>query len=97
MPSISKGPSYREQFLLHAEIQTLQKKFGICYKDAAHRLYMAEVERVNKADSAARAFQAIRQRLDILVREDIIPPINSIDKGEWDGHVFKDGQWQEQE
>jgi hypothetical protein len=58
---------------------------------------MAEVERVKKADSAARAFQAIRQRLDSLVREDIIPPINSIDKGEWDGQVCKDGHWMERE
>ena len=58
---------------------------------------MAEVERVKKADSAARAFQAIRQRLDSLVREDIIPPINSIDKGEWDGHVCKGGHWEERE
>ena len=58
---------------------------------------MAEVERIKKADLAVKAFQAIRQRLDRLVKEDIIPPISSIDNGQWDGHVFKDGQWQDHE
>ena len=81
MPTVSKGPSYQERFLLHTEIQMLQQKFGLSYKDAAHHLYMAEVERVKKAYLAARAFHTIWQQLDHLVVENIILSINSIDKG----------------
>ena len=66
---------------------------GISYKDAAHRLFMAEVERVKKADSATKSFAAIRQRLQSMVTSDIIPPINAIDKGELDEYQWKDGKW----
>ena len=38
---------------VQAEILDLRERLGISYKDAAHRLYMAELERVKKADSAA--------------------------------------------
>jgi len=54
-----QGPSQRELFLLHAEVEALQTTLGISYKDAAHRLFMAEVERVQKADLAAKAFGAL--------------------------------------
>jgi hypothetical protein len=97
MPTVSKGPSNREWFLLHAEVQALQQMLGLSYKDAAHRLYMAELERVKATASAARAFLHVRKRLDRLVVDDIITPINSIDEGQWDGLVFKDGQWQDRE
>ncbi|KAM6491587.1 hypothetical protein JOM56_012979 [Amanita muscaria] len=36
----------RELLGLHAEVKALQKRLGISYKDASHRLYMAEVERL---------------------------------------------------
>jgi len=58
---------------------------------------MVEIERIKNADSAAQGFKAIRKRLDHLVTEDIIPPVSSIDNGNWDGYVFKDGKWMEHE
>jgi hypothetical protein len=76
-------------------VKALQKKLGISYKDAAHRLFMAEVERVKKADSAAKSFAVIRHSLQCLVTSDIIPPINAIDKGDLDVYEWKNGKWVE--
>lgn len=88
-----KGHSERERHLAHAEVKALQQTLGLSYKDAAHRLYMAEVERVKKADSAAKSFAAIRRSLDALVTSDILPAIQAIDKGELDDYVWRDGEW----
>jgi hypothetical protein len=79
--------------LVHAEINALKETFGISYKDAAHRLFLTEVERVQKADSAAKAFAVIRKRLDGLVNEEICAPISAIDKGEFDDYVLRNGEW----
>lgn len=46
---MSQGSSDRERLAAHAEVLALQETLGISYKDAAHRLYMAELERF-KAD-----------------------------------------------
>jgi hypothetical protein len=76
--------------------QTLQNTLGISYKDAAHRLFLAEVEQVKKADSAEKSFTAIWQSLQLLVTSDILPPIQAIDKGELDKYVWSDGRWSNQ-
>jgi hypothetical protein len=44
-----QGSSDLERLAAHSEVLALQQRLGISYKDAAHRLYMAELERV-KAD-----------------------------------------------
>jgi hypothetical protein len=71
----------------------LQETLGISYKDAAHQLFMAEVEQIKKADSSAKSFDDIRWSLDHLVSESIITPIKGIDEGELDDFVFRDGKW----
>jgi len=91
-----KGHSEREHHLLHAEVKTLQETLGISYKDAAHRLFLAEVERVKKANSAEKSFAAIRRSLESLVTSNILPPIQAIDKGEMDEYVWMDGKWLKQ-
>jgi hypothetical protein len=91
-----KGHSERERHLLHAEVKALQDTLGISYKDAAHRLFLAEVERVKRADSAAKSFGAIQRSLQSLVTSDIIPPIDAIDKGKLDQYVWKNGKWVDQ-
>ena len=91
----SKGPSEREHHLLHAKVKALQQTLGISYKDAAHRLFMAEVEQVKKANSAKQSFTTIQQSLQSLVACDILPPIDAIDKGELDNYTWKDGKWEE--
>jgi hypothetical protein len=77
-------------------VKALQDTLGISYKDAAHRLFLAEVERVKKADSAEQSFAAIRRSLGSLVTSDILPPIEAIDKGRLDGYVWENGKWVEQ-
>ena len=88
-----QGLSQRERHLLHVEVIALQETLGISYKDAAHRLFMAEVERIKKADSAAKNFGAVRQSMASMICTDIMSPILAIDKGELDGYVLKDGEW----
>ena len=80
--------------MLHAEVEALQKTLGISYKDAAHRLFMTEIERVKKADSAAKGYSALRKRIGDIVAEEICPPISAIDKGEFDNYFLKDGKWE---
>lgn len=54
---------------------------------------MAEVERVKTADSAAKSFAAIRQSLQSVVKSDILPAIEAIDKGKLKDYIWKDGKW----
>jgi hypothetical protein len=57
---------------------------------------MAEVERVKKADSAEKSFAAIRRSIESLVTADLVPPIISIDRGEFENYIWVNGQWVEQ-
>ncbi|KAF8805545.1 hypothetical protein BYT27DRAFT_7212916 [Phlegmacium glaucopus] len=43
MPTVP-GSSDRERLAAHSEVLALQERLGISYKDAAHQLYMAELE-----------------------------------------------------
>jgi hypothetical protein len=55
-----QGSSDRERLLAHAEVLALQAKLGISYKDAAHRLYMAELERLKVDQKMYRAFNTLQ-------------------------------------
>ncbi|KAF8812718.1 hypothetical protein BYT27DRAFT_7207558 [Phlegmacium glaucopus] len=46
----------RECLGLHAEIKSLQERLGISYKDASHRLYMSELEKLKAEKDASKAF-----------------------------------------
>jgi hypothetical protein len=74
-------------------VKALQETLGISYKDAAHRLFLVEVERVKKADSSQKSFAAIQHSLHSLVTSDILPPILAIDQGKLDDYVWEDGKW----
>lgn len=52
----------REIFGLHHEIKVLMERYGISYKDAAHRLYMTEWEKVRKDDRCKKAFSILADR-----------------------------------
>lgn len=88
-----QGLSQRELHMLHAEVKALQATLGITYKDAAHRLFMAETERVKKADSAAKGFSAVRKKIEDTINEDILPAMTAIDKGKLDDYILSDGKW----
>jgi hypothetical protein len=58
---------------------------------------LAKVPVANYLDALAMNGGGNSATFDCLVVEKSINPISSIDEGEWDGHVFKDSQWQERE
>jgi hypothetical protein len=43
----------------HSEVIALQARLGISYKDAAHRLYMAELESVKTEQKFYKAFASL--------------------------------------
>ena len=59
--------SAREQTTWHADIVGLQRQLDISYKDAGHRLYMAEVEKVKVSKLAAGLFRDLRERVDAIL------------------------------
>jgi hypothetical protein len=54
---------------------------------------MAELERIKKADSAAKSLADIGNTMNSVVTSSIIPAIKAIDKGDLDDYVLKDGKW----
>jgi hypothetical protein len=72
----------REILKLHAEVKALQETLGISYKDAAHRLYMAEVAKMKTEKQAELAMTSIRDNIDKTIVNDIYPPITNLDNGD---------------
>ena len=66
---------------LHSEIKALQNLFGISYKDAAHRLYMIEVEKLKAGMEIEGGFAHIRNSIDNTITNEILPAISRIDAG----------------
>jgi len=69
---------------LHAEIKALQQQFGLSYKDSAHCLYMAEVEKVRAFDTARKSFLEIWQRIDTILDHELIPPLSCVEASTFD-------------
>lgn len=69
----------REILKLHAEVLALQASLGLSYKDAAHRLYMAEVSKIDTDKHAEYAMSAIREKIDSTIVNDIYPPLTALD------------------
>jgi hypothetical protein len=65
-------------------VKALQATLGISYKDAAHRLYLTEVEKMKTEKQAELALSAIRETIDNTIINEIHPPISKIDSGELD-------------
>ena len=51
-----QGASDRERLSAHSEVVALQQRLGISYKDASHRLYMAELEKVKRDQYIYKSF-----------------------------------------
>jgi hypothetical protein len=77
--SLLKSPTDREALLIHAEILAMQARWGISYKDAAHRLYLVEVEKFRVAKHAENAITSLRDRIENCITHDISPVIKYID------------------
>jgi hypothetical protein len=46
--------------LAHAEVLALQEGLGISYKDACHRLYLGEVEKLKAEEKMHKAFANVQ-------------------------------------
>jgi hypothetical protein len=54
----------RELLSCHAEVKALQNNLGTSYKDASHRLYMAEVETLEQQDITLRTYATLKERME---------------------------------
>jgi hypothetical protein len=52
----------REMIGLHAEILALRDTLGISYKDACHRLYMTEWEKLKMDEAMYETFSSLRRQ-----------------------------------
>ena len=71
----------------------MKDRFGLSYKDAAHRLYLAEVARLESLDRAEKGFMALDDEIAKAASLEICNPILAIDNGEFDGFSFVEGRW----
>jgi hypothetical protein len=65
---------------LHAEIKALQEQLGLSYKDAAHRLYHSEVQKLRVEDEACKTLSGIRERVKAMIDENIAAKIHTADE-----------------
>jgi hypothetical protein len=55
----------------HTEVKALQEKYGLSYKDAAHRLYHTEARALMENDGAFQTISALRQGMDKCIIHDL--------------------------
>ena len=57
----------------------LQDLLGLSYKDAAHRLYMMEIEKLKTGIELGGGFSHIVSSIDNTITNEILPAISKID------------------
>ena len=65
----------------HAEILELQNRLGISYKDASHRLYMAEMERLKADEKTFKAFATLKATTKVALEKAYNSVKENKDKG----------------
>ena len=63
---------------LHAEMLALQRTLGLSYKDAVHRLYMAEGEKLKVEKDSLACFSKVQTTNNNTIINKIYPPITEI-------------------
>lgn len=58
----------RELLNCHAAVKALQTQFGISYKDASHRLFLAEVEKLEHQTSTLRTYADLKERMEASIQ-----------------------------
>ena len=53
----------RECLILHAEILVIMSQLHISYKDAAHRLYMREIDKLKSKRQTERRYKNIKEQI----------------------------------
>jgi len=54
----------RELLGCHAEVKALQNHLGTSYKDASHRLYMTEVEKLEQQAINLKMYSTLKERME---------------------------------
>jgi hypothetical protein len=54
----------RELLGCHAEVKALQNHLGTSYKDASHRLYMTEVEKLEQQAINLKTYSTLKERME---------------------------------
>jgi len=63
----------------HAEVLALQQRLGLSYKDAAHRLFMAEFEKLKADEKLYKSFANLKGSIE-KVLESSFNTVNNIEK-----------------
>ena len=66
----------------------MQQQYGISLKDACHRLYLTETSKLEAIDTAEKTMAVIRSQLDKASNDETLVPIEHIDLGSLDDHIF---------
>jgi hypothetical protein len=77
--SLHQSLTERELLALHAEVKALQEQLGLSYKDAAHRLYHSEVQKLRVEDEACKTLSGIREQVEAMINENIAAKIHTAD------------------
>ena len=64
---MSQSLTERELLIAHAEIEALKEKYSLSYKDAAHRLYHSELNKLNADDNTYHIMADAVEQLDGVV------------------------------
>jgi hypothetical protein len=57
----------------------MQARWGLSYKDAAHRLYLMEVQKLLAEKAAQTGLSETQDRLDTMIDNDMVTPLIDID------------------
>jgi hypothetical protein len=60
-------------------VLAMRDRLGLSYQEAAHRLFMTEVEKFRIQKEAENGFRALRQRLDKTITLEICPALEKLD------------------
>jgi hypothetical protein len=52
------------QIRSHAAVKALKNQLGMSYKDASHRLYLAEVEKLEQQDITLKTYVTLKERME---------------------------------
>ena len=57
----------------------MQEELGLSYKDAAHRVYLAELAKLKTLDRAHKALSSIQQRIDKVIDHELLPAMTTLE------------------
>lgn len=81
---------------LHADVLALQDRWGISYKDASHRLYMAEVEKLKVNAKCHKAVENVASHAEDVLKN-IMNELKKVANADGESVDESEGSSEEQE